>query len=383
MLHLPVNRATRLGANILLLLAAGVALRLCHSVFVPTIIALLLACVLGPAAVWLHERLKIRWALACITVVFGIVVLNLLISFVLFISVSGLVRQLEPNQLSRTIKTFQEKTNQVSPFPIPDGPTENQIKQYLTDIAPFILQQTGLLGMEWLFLWFFILFLLFFLLLEGPTLARRVVDIFGPSAELKAKASTVLLETAQQIRTYIVWRTIINFSLAIVIGILFQIGGLTQPWTWAVLLAILNYIPYLGPFLAGIPPLLDAFVNTDSFAWLLVLCAVYWAVIILEGYLIVPLVMGRSMDLNAVTVMLACLFWELVWGMTGLFLAMPIMAGVKSVCLHVPGWWPWANLMSADEIPPPLEIGGPAEQLAADGSPNGAAAAGEARRQQV
>ena len=64
--------------------------------------------------------------------------------------------------------------------------------------------------------------------------------------------------------------------------------------------------------------------------------------------LIVPLLMGRSMELNATTVMVACLFWELVWGMTGLFLAMPIMAGVKAICMHVPGWRPWANLMGTD-----------------------------------
>ena len=44
----------------------------------------------------------------------------------------------------------------------------------------------------------------------------------------------------------------------------------------------------------------------------------FWIVIVIEGYLIVPMLMGRSMDLNATTVMLACLFWELVWpGMTG------------------------------------------------------------------
>ena len=60
---------------------------------------------------------------------------------------------------------------------------------------------------------------------------RRLVDIFGPSAELKAKANEVLQETANQIRTYIVWRTIINFGLAIVIGVAFQLGGLKQAWT--------------------------------------------------------------------------------------------------------------------------------------------------------
>ena len=141
---------------------------------------------------------------------------------------------------------------------------------------------------------------------------------------------------------------------------------LTAQFLGAVLLAILNYIPYLGPFLAGVPPLLDAFVSTE-FHWLIILSAIYWAIIILEGYLIVPLVMGRSMDLNAVTVMLACLFWELVWGMTGLFLAMPIMAGVKSVCMHVPGWRPWANLMSAEEIDVKSE--GTADSITDEASP--------------
>src|SRR6266496_817249 len=355
MFQLPSNRATRLGINILILLAAGVAVRLCQSVLVPLVIALLLACVLAPAAVWLSRHLRIRWALACITTVFGIIVFTMLISLAMFVSVTGLVRELEPTKLSETIDKFRKKANDISPFPIPEGPSAEQIYDYLKDATPTVLKETGRLGLEWLYLWFFILFLLFFLLLEGPTLARRLVDIFGPSAELKAKASEVLLETAQQIRTYIVWRTIINFGLAIIMGFIYQWGGLRQAWTWAILLAILNYIPYLGPFLSGLPALADAFVHTSSFQLLIILCALYWTVIILEGYLIVPLVMGRSMDLNATTVMLACLFWELVWGATGLFLAMPIMAGVKSVCIHVPGWRRWANLMSADEITSPMD----------------------------
>src|SRR5260370_30082973 len=45
-------------------------------------------------------------------------------------------------------------------------------------------------------------------------------------------------------------------------------------------------------------------------------------------------------------VVLAGLFWELVWGTLGLFLAMPLMAAMKAICYHVPGWRPWANLMS-------------------------------------
>ena len=56
--------------------------------------------------------------------------------------------------------------------------------------------------------------------------------------------------------------------------------------------------------------------------------------------------------------MAACLFWEAVWGPTGLFMAMPIMAGIKAILYHVPEWRPWANLMSStedDSAQPPAE----------------------------
>jgi len=67
---------------------------------------------------------------------------------------------------------------------------------------------------------------------------------------------------------------------------------------WAILLAILNYVPYLGPIVAGLPPFVDAFLSTSP-AGAVIVTIFYAAVILLEGYLIVPLVMGRSMDLNA------------------------------------------------------------------------------------
>src|ERR1051325_4290654 len=85
--------------------------------------------------------------------------------------------------------------------------------------------------------------------------------------------------------------------------------------------------------------------------------------------------MGRSMELNATTVMLACLFWELVWGTLGLFLAMPLMAALKAICYHVPGWRPWANLMStaSDERTPVILQealrGGSSEHITAEQLP--------------
>src|SRR5439155_10642008 len=123
--------------------------------------------------------------------------------------------------------------------------------------------------------------------------------------------------------------------------------------------ATLLSVPYAGPILAGIPPTLDAFVTCES-PWVsLGLVIGYTVFITVEGYFIVPVVMGRSMEMNATTVMLACMFWELVWGPAGLFLAMPLMAAAKTICYHVPEWRAWANLMDTREgpadAPPPEE----------------------------
>jgi predicted PurR-regulated permease PerM len=373
MITLPSNPTTRVGINVAILLASVVALRLGQSIFIPTIIALLLGAVLGPGALWLHRRLNFPWMLSCITAVSGLVLLNLLVTVVLAISVSRMLAIL-PRAPEGAVDATGEKKDQqqiiyerivkkikdlawwdFSPDVFPERAEDSPVFLYIRDTVqksvPEALIQIGLYGTNWFWQWILILFILFFLLLEGGMLTRRVVEIFGPSIEVQNEARKVLSDMAGQVKTYLVWRTIINFGLAIVVGTFFSIAGLHSPWTWALLLAILNYIPYLGPVLAAIPPLFDALLTISPLGAVMIL-VMYTVVIIVEGYLIVPLLMGRSMDLNATTVLLACLFWDLVWGTLGLFLAMPLMAAMKAICYHVPGWRPWANLMSTGEGEP-------------------------------
>src|SRR5205085_1054678 len=120
--------------------------------------------------------------------------------------------------------------------------------------------------------WILIMFILLFLLLEGRMLTRRAVQVVGPSREVQGRAGVILSDMARQVRTYLVWRTIINFGLAIVVGLVYHVAGLRQAWT----------------------------------------------------------------------------------------LAMRLVAAIKAICYHVPGWRPWANLMGTTEedivAPVPLEL---------------------------
>jgi predicted PurR-regulated permease PerM len=366
-MNLSFTGATRIGVNVLVLLGAIVALRLGESIFIPLVIAALLAAILWPSANRLHDYYRLPWPLACAGAVIVLVFLNLVVTLGFVLAVPRLLQDLprDEDKQQELYTKFRNRVEKISPVPLdphyfPEKAVDSQAFKYVQDLlsGPYvtnmIVRFTSYLG-NWLFEFILILFILLFLLMEGRMLMRRLTEVFGPSKEVRSKVLETLTQMTSAVRSYLIWRTIINIGLALVLGSVFQLMGLHQGWTWGLLAGVLSYIPYIGPIIAGVPPLLDAFVHGSPMLALGVL-AIYTAVIVLEGYLIVPLVMGRHMDLNATTVMLACLFWELVWGVPGLFLAMPLMAAFKSICEHVPGWKPWANLMSADEADKPEPV---------------------------
>jgi predicted PurR-regulated permease PerM len=414
-----ISGATRWAVAGALLLALAVGLYLGQSLFIPLVIALLLAAMLWPVAnglncgyttrgfgwkngfPWVERRgtltLSISWGTACVAVVLLLVALTFIVPLCLVLAIPNMLQGFptDEDQQQRNYERFREKIAAISqpladenfPKNAEDSRVFKTIKASFDPNKPIILellQKAVSYLVSWFWQYILIMFVLFFLLLEGRMLSRRVVEIFGPSPQTQAKAVLALQDMAKQVRTYLVWRTIVNFGLAIILGCFYKwVIGLSQPWTWALLTAILCYIPYLGPIAAGIFPILDAFLTCDT-PWMAVVVFVFYLCIItLEGYLIVPVVMGRPMQLNATTVLLACLFWDLVWGTPGLFLAMPLLAALKTVCIHVPGWQAWANLMSTENHETKLERAAEGDGMFDDTqvlSPDEAAALGEARR---
>jgi predicted PurR-regulated permease PerM len=391
--NLNLSGATRWGLNALLLLSVVAALYLGQTIFIPTVIALLLAAMLWPAATMLHQgtmirgfglrnkfpfiyrdgtiHLRLGWDLTCMLMVGLLVCLTLVVPVILGLAIPKMLQDF-PTDPAGQQELYENLRNRFQDL-IPVGfdndyfPSKAEKSRVFQAIRTALDPDKGIIinvlwtiaryGGSWIWQWILIMFILLFLLVEGRMLSRRVVRIFGPSPQTQAMALEALSDMASKVRTYLVWRTIVNFGLALILGIIYTWAGLRQPWTWAVVTAILCYIPYLGPIVAGILPVLDAFISSSS-PWMAVgILLFYLLVITLEGYVIVPVVMGRPMQLNATTVLLACMFWELVWGTPGLFLAMPLLAVLKAICMHMPGWEPWADLMSTEdgEMPVPKE----------------------------
>ena len=146
---------------------------------------------------------------------------------------------------------------------------------------------SGYLG-SWLFQFVLILFILLFLLMQGRRPMRRVTEVFGPSQEIRGKVSETLGEMTEAVARDLIWRTVINIGLAIVIGGNLPGNGPAPGLDLGPGQRASSHIPDIGPIIAGIPPLLDAFVHCSPLHALGVL-VIYTVVITLEGYLVVPL----------------------------------------------------------------------------------------------
>jgi len=363
-MNLNLTHATRIGLNLSAMLGIAVLLKLGASLFIPLILSVLMASILYPGARFLNTRWGMPWFFACVMVLLAAVALFILVFVAFAIAIPRTIESLPRNEEAWKLqyKQIQRNLAQIIPYKLdaalPPNPDDSDMYQLIKGQFSDNNKSTGLQNIGLVFLAAFwqsilILFITLFLLLEGQMLGDKVRAIFGPSAGTQKRVSVAIAEMAKAIRTYLVWRTIVNLGLAVLLGGVYNLFGLQYWYLWALLVAMFSYVPYIGTIAAGIPPVLDAllFVGPGPALFIGVF---YIGVVTVEGYIIVPWVMGRSMDLNATTVLLSCLFWELLWGISGLFLAMPLMAAIKAICTQVDGWEGWGELMSSGPAKPLL-----------------------------
>ena len=91
---------------------------------------------------------------------------------------------------------------------------------------------------------------------------------------------------------------------------------------------------------------LGAVLSFDSLGYAMLFPASYLILAALEANLITPLVLGRSLTLNPVVILIALSFWGWMWGISGMILAVPILATFKIFCDHIEPMEPIAEFMS-------------------------------------
>lgn len=187
--------------------------------------------------------------------------------------------------------------------------------------------------------------LLYFLLVYDQVFIAKLVKLL-PTLSDKKTAVGIAHDIESHVSRYLFTITVINSCLGLAVGAAVALLGLPNPVMWGVMVAVLNFVPYLGALTGIICMTVGAVLSFDSLGYALIFPAVYLALGVLEGSFITPWVMGRSLTLNPVIILLSLTFWGWMWGIVGIILAVPILAAFKIFCAHIKPMEPLAEFLS-------------------------------------
>ena len=186
-----------------------------------------------------------------------------------------------------------------------------------------------------------------FFMAERGVLAKKLIIALGD--EVSGERTLSLLRTInERIGRYLSVKTVVNTILGAISYVIMLLLGLEFALLWAVLIAFLNYIPYIGSLVGVIFPTLLSLAQFGTIGMAAITLALLTAVQILVGAYLEPRMMGRAFNLSPFAVLLALAFWSTLWGLPGAVLAVPMTASLVLVLAAFPITRPAAVMLSAN-----------------------------------
>jgi predicted PurR-regulated permease PerM len=191
----------------------------------------------------------------------------------------------------------------------------------------------------------FLPFLVFFMLAGKREAWHSTLQLFPVSRRTQVKETLDDLRVV--LRDYLLGMTVVTLMVFAISSLFFWFLGLDFPVLTGLASGILNMVPYIGAVLAWMPAFLLALARWNTVGIFIAIAVVLTSIHLLAQNFILPHLVGRRVQLNAVAVTISLLFWGWVWGGMGLVLAIPITASLRVVCDHTESWKPISRWLSA------------------------------------
>ena len=318
-----------------LLLALPFALRAGAEFFLPVTAALVVAIALVPMLEWFERRgVPAKLASALCVIIFLLVTIFAIAAIV--IPAIDWIQRI-PERIDRVrvaldpildlysnLQKFIDRTvSQISTVSSKSSTVTleqpNSMLDLITTSAPHAAVQL-----------FFALLVIYFFLAGWTGMRKRTITSRG-SFEGALTTARVIEGVVDATSTYIGTITLINMALGGLTALVLWWLGMDSPLMWGGIVAVLNYIPYLGPIvsvaLLGLGGLM-AFPDP----WTALLPpAVFLAFHLVEANALTPMIVGRRIEVNPLLILVSLSFWAWVWGTTGALLAVPLLIIVKTI----------------------------------------------------
>lgn len=310
------------------------ALAYLRVIVVPMIVALLLSTALRPPTRWLM-RYRFSDAAAAGTVLLAAVAV---LAGALMMAGAAVGRQFADlaDSIQQGIREAGDALTQL-PFNLREADIQQRIDDAMAQLSDSSGALTGgllhgavVVG-ELLTGLIITLLLLFFFLKDGPKLWRWVVDTFA--AGRQARLDEIARRSYAALAGYVRGLALVGAVDATLIGAGLAILGVPLVAPLMLLTFLAAFVPLIGAFAAGLAAVLIAFVSGGVVQALIVLALVV-AVQQVEGHLLYPLIMGRTVNVHPLAVILALAAGGILAGIIGVFIAVPILTVAATVLAY-------------------------------------------------
>lgn len=333
--------------------AVGLLLYFAHAAFVPVALACLFALVLSGPIEALH-CLRVPRGLSAVLLMLMLLGIVAGISNLLyepaqhwFAEAPHTVRIIEKKirPLAQFISRVDELRNSAGaigvavrpqsqpPQPHPSAPEESAPAMLLDATRGAVLSTIT------------VLILTLFLLAGGPPMLARMTSALVSDLE-SAHVISVIDHVRREVGRFYVTTALINTGLAVATGFVMMLCGMPNPFLWGTIAGLLNFIPYAGSTTSLILLTVVATVSFDGLARVLAVAASFLSVVMLEGQVVQPLLVGRRLQLNPMLVFLGLWFGGLFWGIAGIVLATPALVALKVIAQRSEGGKPLLDFLS-------------------------------------
>jgi predicted PurR-regulated permease PerM len=166
--------------------------------------------------------------------------------------------------------------------------------------------------------------LTFFVLKERGLVARLAIRL-GATTGQRLVLARSMRDIQERVSGYLLTITLINMGLGLTAALVFWLLELPSPLLWGLLVAALNFMPYIGPAIMAVLVLAVGLVSYDDPATALLPPLALIVLNTIEGQLITPMFVGQQMELPALAIFVAITFGAWLWGPAGAILATPVL----------------------------------------------------------
>ncbi len=343
----PWQPGTRLVSGVLLVLLAGLLFYRLRSLFVPLFLAMLLAYILHPLVVALSRHRRVSRGLAVFIVYLGLLLIMAGTTTGIGIAISqqliGLVEDLR--QLSVQIPNQLEALNQLQislgPWVLDFSQANLQpVIQALASVIRPALSQTGALlasvagatasVVGWLLA---VLVMGYYLLLDYGSLEDSLLEMVPPA--YRPDFQRLTQETGRVWQSFLRGQLILALVIGLVVAPVLAILGVRFALVLGLIAGLLEFVPMFGPFIAGAIAVLVALFQgsnwwgLEPWVFALIVLGVFVLIQQIENNVLVPRIIGQSLNLHPLLVLLSALGGAMLAGMLGILLAAPTVATLR------------------------------------------------------